>query len=230
MTRIKTPQRFLAIAAVASAALLAGCASLHSVDTSVATFGAWPADAAPGTYAVERLPSQQANPQRQQSIENAAAQALAGAGFKPAAEGAKPAVIVQIGARIQRFEASPWDDPFWFSGRHRFGYPGPWMGPYGPYGWGGFRHGYWGGWPQPDVYLREVGLLIRDGATGKPLYETRASSDGTTDGGDRLLAAMFDASMKDFPQANAKVHNIRVELPMVPSAAAPDPAASAPSA
>ena len=57
MTVIQRTQRLLSAAALAGAALLAGCASLHSVDTSVATFGAWPADAAPGTYAFDRLPS-----------------------------------------------------------------------------------------------------------------------------------------------------------------------------
>jgi len=230
MTAFKSTQSFFASAALASAALLAGCASLHTVDTSVATFGSWPADAAPGTYAFDRLPSQEANPQRQQSLENAAAMALAGAGFKPAADGARPAVTIQIGARIERLEQSPWDDPFWWGGRRRLGF-GPGYGPWG-YGWGGFHHGLWGGgWPpQPDIYLREVALLIRDGATGKPLYETRASSDGYSDGGERLLAAMFDASMKDFPRANDKAHNVRVQVPIVPPALAPAPAASGPSA
>ena len=233
MTILKSTQRILAIAALGSAALLAGCAAMHTVDASVATFGSWPANMAPGTYTFDRLPSQDANPQRQQSLENAATQALATAGFRPAPEGSKPAVTIQIGARIERFEQSPWDDPFWWGGRRRFGYAGwgPGYGPWGPYGWGGFRHGPFAPWPpQPDVYLREVALLIRDAATGKPLYETRASSDGYSEGGERLLAAMFDAAMKDFPRANDKAHNVRVELPMVPSATAPAPAASGPSA
>ena len=232
MNFIHHVQRFTSVAALAGAALLAGCASLNTVDTSVATFGAWPADSAPGTYAFDRLPSQQANPQRQQSLENAAAQALAVAGFTPAAEGAKPSVMIQIGARTERFEQAPWDDPFWWGGPRRFGYggwvgPGPW-GPWGPYG---FRRGIWAPYPpQPDVYLHEVALLIRDAGTGKALYETRASSDGYSSGGDRLLAAMFDASLKDFPRTNDKAHNVRVMLPMVPAAPGAAPAASAPAA
>ncbi|MEP6506480.1 MAG: DUF4136 domain-containing protein, partial [Betaproteobacteria bacterium] len=103
MTIAQNTHRLLCVAALAGAALLAGCASLHSVDASVATFGAWPADVAPGTSAFDRLPSQQANMPRQQSLENAAAQALAVAGFRPVADGARPAVMVQIGARIERF-------------------------------------------------------------------------------------------------------------------------------
>jgi hypothetical protein len=230
MRIIQTTQRFLGVAALAGAALLAGCASLRVVDTSVATFGAWPADTAPGTYAFDRLPSQEANPQRQQALENAAAQALALAGFKPVAEGARPAVVVQIGARTERFEQAPWDDPFWWGGPRRAGYAG--WAPYGPYGpWGpyGFHHGIWAPFPPvQDVYLHEVALLIREATTGKALYETRASSDGYSAGGDRLLAAMFDAAMKDFPRTNDKPHTVRVDLPLVPPATAP--AASAPAA
>lgn len=232
MNFIHHVQRLTSVAALAGAALLAGCAGINAVDTSVATFGAWPAEIAPGTYAFDRLPSQQANPQRQQSLENAAAQALAVAGFRPAAEGAAPSVMIQIGARTERFEQSPWDDPFWWGGPRRFGYggwvgPGPW-GPWGPYG---FRRGIWAPYPpQPDIYLHEVALLIRDASTGKALYETRASTDGYSSGGDRLLAAMFDASLKDFPHTNDKAHNVRVMLPMVPAAPGAAPAASAPSA
>ncbi len=231
MTIRHRTQRLLCVAALAGAALLAGCASLRTVDTSVATFGAWPADAAPGTYAFDRLPSQERDPQRQQALENAAAQALASAGFKPVAEGTKPSVMVQIGVRTERFEAAPWDDPFWWGGPRRFGYAG--WAPYGPYGpWGpyGYRRGVWAPFPPADVYLNEVALLIRDANTGKALYETRVSSDGYSSGGDRLIAAMFDASMKDFPRTNDKAHSVRVELPMVPSAAPTAPAASAPAA
>ena len=42
---------------------LAGCASLNVLDAEVSSFSRWPAGRAPATYAFERLPSQQANPQ-----------------------------------------------------------------------------------------------------------------------------------------------------------------------
>ena len=229
MNIIHNTHRLLCAAVLAGAALLTGCAAMRSIDTSVATFGAWPAGTAPGTYAFDRLPSQQANPQRAQAIENAAAQALASAGFRPAADGAKPDVMVQIGARTERFEQAPWDDPFWWGGPRRFGYAGwPGYGRYGPWGPYGFHHGLWEPFPpEPDVYLHEVALLIRDANTGKALYETRASSDGYSDGGDRMLAAMFEASMKDFPRTLDKPHNVRVQMQPVPAAPA---AASAPAA
>ncbi|HEY8974206.1 MAG TPA: DUF4136 domain-containing protein [Burkholderiaceae bacterium] len=233
MNSILFLRRMAAVVALGAAAALAGCASMNVLDAQVATFGAWPAGATPGTYAFDRLPSQEKNPQRTQAIENAAAQALANAGFHPVAEGGKPAVMVQIGARTERFEQAPWDDPFWWGGPRRWGYRG-WAGyggPYGPWGPYGYHHGLWAPFPpEPDVYLHEVALLIRDADTGKALYEARASTDGYSSGGDRMLAAMFDASMKDFPNTNDKAHTIRVPLPMVPSALPVAPAASAPRA
>ena len=71
-----------------------------------------------------------------------------------------------------------------------------------------------------------MALLIRDTATGKALYETRASNDGYSSGGDRLLAAMFDASLKDFPRTNDKPHDVRIELQRAPAAAPAAPVAS----
>jgi hypothetical protein len=232
MNSIHLLRRLGAIAALAAAAALAGCASMNVVDASVATFGAWPAGAAPGTYAFDRLPSQEKNPQRTQAIENAAAQALANAGFRPVAEGGKPAVMVQIGARTERFALPPWHDPSGGGGPRRWGYRG-WggYGPYGPWGPYGLHHGLWSPFPpEPDIYLHEVALLIRDADTGKALYEARASTDGYASGGDRMLAAMFDASMKDFPNTNDKPHTVRVPLPMVPSATPVARAASVPRA
>ena len=89
----------------------------------MSSFSRWPAGRAPATYAFERLPSQQANPQAAEVLEDSARRAVEAAGFVPAAEGAVPDVSVQIGARITATERSPFDDPFW----------------YGPYGWGPYR-------------------------------------------------------------------------------------------
>ena len=206
----------LACAAVAGAAALSGCAAMNRVSSEVASYGTWPGDMVPGTYTFDRLPSQEKDLKRQERLETAAAHALEGAGFKPAPEGAKGAVSVQLGARIDRTEPDPWEDPFWMPGLYRrpFGYA-PWAAPYGPYWrpWGPYPYpyGYY-----PEQYQREVALLIRDSASGKPLYETRATSTGSTEGSDRLLAAMFDAALKDFPQANDRAHNVVVELPLAP--------------
>ena len=42
------------VALLAAAALLSGCAGLRSVTAEVSSFGEWPADRKPATYAFER--------------------------------------------------------------------------------------------------------------------------------------------------------------------------------
>jgi hypothetical protein len=211
------------LACLGLAAALSGCAALNRVDSDVSSFSRWPAGRAPATYAFERLPSQQAQPQQAQLLEDAARQAVERAGFAPAPEGAAPDVSVQLGARITATDRSPFDDPFWYGGfgawHHPYGYWGPyrrggyWGGGYwGPY-WGPYgRGGYWGGSYLPS-YEREVALLIRDKRTGEPLYESRAVSEGATTGGAGLLPAMFAAAMHDFPAGSAtNPHRVVVDL------------------
>ena len=62
-------------------------------------------------------------------------------------------------------------------------------------------------------YEREVGLLLRDRASGQALYEARASHDGATRGDDALIAALFEAALSDFPKANPQPHHVPVTLP-----------------
>ena len=91
-------------AAAATLVLLGGCAAVSTVSTDVSSFGEWPADRKPGTYAFERLPSQAARAAESAALEAAAMPALAKAGFTPAAAGATPDVLVQVGARTDRAE------------------------------------------------------------------------------------------------------------------------------
>jgi cytochrome c-type biogenesis protein CcmH/NrfG len=101
-------RRFVLIAvALVGAAALGGCAALNTVTSEVATYGDWPAVRAPGRYAFERLPSQQAQPARQAELEAAAARALEAVGFTAAPSAAQADVIVQVGARIGRTDISP---------------------------------------------------------------------------------------------------------------------------
>lgn len=197
------------LATFAAALVLAGCASLNDVDADVSTFSRWPAGRAPATYAFERLPSQQAQPQQAQMLEDAARLAIEGAGFAPAPEGSVADVTMQLGARITETDRSPFDDPFWYGGY------GAWPRPFGYAGYGRayWRRGYWGpgtwaaySWgPYSDFpsYLREVALLIRDKRSGEPLYETRATSEGMSIDIERVLPAMFAAALKDFPGGGA---------------------------
>lgn len=189
---------------LAGAALLGGCASVNTVASSVASYGDWPADRKPGTYAFERLPSQQARAAETEALENTAKGALEKAGFTPAADGTQPDVLIQVGARDQRYFVSPWDDPLWWRGGFGYYRYGPWVSPR----WSvGMRYDYYPRWE------RQVGLLIRDRATGKPLFETRAVSDGNYRSDTAMLSAMFEAALMDFPRLGMNPRRVVVELP-----------------
>lgn len=205
---------------------LTGCASLNSVQSEVSTYGTWPAGRAAGSFAIERLPSQQTPDAaaEQGELEQGAAAALRRAGFSDVATTAQPDVVVQIGARITRQDRVGWDDPFWWRGPYASrwgftGWPGPaWYGPggyggwgYGPYGNGGFgpgRAGY-----ASSEYQREVVVLIRDRASGEPLYEAHARSDGLSAGGNPILFAMFEAALQGFPAVQPAPRAVQVALP-----------------
>lgn len=194
-----TPRRTLLL--LASALLLSGCAALKTITPEVRSFGSWPADRAPGTYAFERLPSQQQPLSRAAEWEQLAAPALAKVGLKPAAAGSQPDVIVALGVRVGVSDSDPWADPLWYR----------WNAPL--YAW---RFGLP---PRSHPmfierrYEREVGVLLRDRASGQALYEARASHDGATRGDDALIGALFEAALTGFPQAHPEPRSIPVRLP-----------------
>ena len=57
---------FKPISWMLAALVLSGCAGLNNVTSEVSSYGQWPADRKPASYAFERLPSQQARPEQQQ--------------------------------------------------------------------------------------------------------------------------------------------------------------------
>jgi hypothetical protein len=182
------------------AAALNGCAVLNTLHTEVSTYGQWPVGRAPGSYAFERLPSQQASAKAQDAqdaLESAARPALREAGFTEAPDGQEPEVRVQVAARLTRVDTSAWDPPFSFGGQ---------------WAWG--RSSWWGlGWQvAPPRREREVGLVVRDHATGRVLYEARAGHEGSAVGDSRLLAAMFSAALRDFPNSGVNPRVVRVPL------------------
>jgi predicted small secreted protein len=189
-------------AAVPLAAMgLAGCSTLNAVRSDVSAFGDWPAGRAPGRYVIERLPSQQTA--RETPVLEAAARAsLERAGFQPVADPAQAQVVVQVGGRITEVLRA-YHDPFWGG---RFG-----MG--GFYGRGiGLGVGFGAPLYGSPTYDREVSLLLRDRASGKVLYETKASSYGATPGDESVLGAMFDAALEGFPQAQPGPRRVAVEI------------------
>ena len=203
-----TPTRRLVLAGLSAAALLAvtGCAGPYTVSADVSTYGAWPADRKPGTYAFDRLPSQQQNEEatkRQTALEDAARAALEKAGFKPAADVKSADVLVTLGARVTAYDPVPWDDPLWWRWRGRLLSPR-----YGYGGWGGW------GWRQDPFfdrrYDRAVAVLLRDRVSGEALYETHASNEGIS-ASDALLTPLFDAALAEFPKVSPKSHRVSVQ-------------------
>lgn len=195
-----------ALTAIA-AATLAGCSGPYTVSADVSSYGSWPADRKPGSYAFDRLPSQQQSDEalkRQATLEDAARGALEKAGFKPAADAKSADVLVTLGARVTAYDPVPWDDPLWWRWRGHLISPR-----YGYAGWGGW------GWRQDPFfdrrYDRAVALLLRDRASGTPLFETHASNEGATMGSDALLTPLFDAALAEFPQVNPKSHRVSVQ-------------------
>jgi hypothetical protein len=201
-------RRALMVLTLAGSALLAGgaltgCATTNTVSSEVSTYGSWPEGRAPGSFAFERLPSQQARAAETEALEAAARPALLKAGFRPVAQGEEPDVLVQVGARTSRSDTRLWDDPIWWRGGFGYWRHGPWYGP----SWAlGAHH-------QNPRWEREVAVLIRDRSSGQPLFEARASSEGALRSGSGLFAAMYEASLMDFPRTGVNPRQVRVTMP-----------------
>ena len=173
----------------------------NSVDSDVSSYSHWPAERKPAHLRL-RAPAVAAGARRsrQQLLEDAARGALEGAGFTPAADAERAPTSRCSSARASpRNDRSPCDDPFW------------WRGGLSGTGRSTAAAAVSGGpavrlrlraprYYDSPTYEREVALLIRDRKTGEPLYEARASSDGTSPAIDTLLPAMFEAALKDFPR------------------------------
>ncbi|RDD91928.1 hypothetical protein DTW89_15370, partial [Acidovorax sp. BoFeN1] len=83
-------------------------------------------------------------------------------------------------------------------------------------GWGGGR-GFYGGlsmrFPPPTLYRREVGLILREAASGTVVYETRAVHEGVWTDNPAVFAAMFDAALNGFPTPPSGQRRIVLEIP-----------------
>ncbi len=188
---------------------LTACAGMNQLSSEVSTFSQWPAGRVPASYAFDRLPSQQANPDEQKRLEDAAMRALQTAGFKPSLDAKTADVTVQLGARVNVQDRSPFDDPFWWRGGL---YRGHSLRGFRSDGFGfglGFGLGFGRGFYGPPSFEREVAVLIRDKKTGDPLFEARAMNEGASQSINSLLGAMFDASLQGFPAASTGASNPR---------------------
>jgi len=195
--------RFISAACIAL--VLSGCAAFNNLNNQVSTFGPWPTDRKPASFVFERLPSQQAHPERQVQLETAARGALEAAGFRAAADTNSADYLVQIGARVTSNDPWIYNDPLFWRGSFRYGY-GRWGRGWGP-GWG-----YNGGIDYTPTFEREIALLIRDRKTGQLLYEARASNTGPGTSIDYMMPAMFEAALKDFPNAGPNPRTVTTQI------------------
>lgn len=195
------------LALLALTLLLTGCSSVRLVDAQVQAIATSTAIDKGARYRFERLPSQADQP-RSAQVEAIAQMALAQVGLVRNDSAARYSVL--LGSRVQSYMADNWGNPL--------GAPG---GSYGQIiiGTGntgsmvGFGLGMGMGFPSPTWYRYEVSLLLRDLGSNQVVYETRAFHDGTWSDSDRILPALFEAALKDFPTPPAGVRRINIEIP-----------------
>ncbi|WP_394791335.1 DUF4136 domain-containing protein [Rhodoferax sp.] len=188
--------RTLVLAAVV---LLSGCANLWRVQSEVHSFTSGATVVTPATFRFERLPSQQADAANQAQLEAIALPALARAGLVLDANSTR--YSLQITA--QALEAVLWDE--------LYGYNGPWIGggPFGPR------------WPYqprlmrepPRLYQRQIGLALRELATGQVVYESHASYDSRWPIDNKFMPILFDAALQGFPNPPQGGRTVTIDIP-----------------
>ena len=182
---------------------LAGCSSMRIVDSDVSAFAAWTAaPPTPGTpYRFERLPSQLPANAQQDRVEAMATASLARVGMVLDPLAARFSVQVMLSTQIgERFP----DDGFPLAG------PGVLIG--------GGSMGTSIGMTYPirfgePYYKREVTVLMRELATQKVVFETRALHTGPWSNALSVLPAMLDSALLGFPQPPAGTRRINVDIP-----------------
>ena len=197
---------FAAVALMALALMLAGCAAPRMIDSDVQSFTSVVPAVRPALYRFERLPSQ-GNTPAQDGIESLAAVALAKVGLTraPLVSGAisgtaaaAPTALYAVQVHVQiNAILSPYSSPY---------YGGLWS-----------RHDIrrWGGLVmnmEPSWYRHAVRLLLRESATGQVAYETMASFDGPWADSARLLPTILDAALQGYPNPPGGPRKVVIEL------------------
>jgi hypothetical protein len=189
---IRSVLRLLGLTFMAGA-LLSGCASTYMLDNDVQAFSSLTAVPAQPGYRFERLPSQQVPVQAQ--LEALADPALHEAGLRR--DDANPRYTVQITGAAQRI-LSPWSN--------RWSY-GAWAGR--------SRHHFrpsLSGLDEPYWYRREVSIIVRESASNRVVFETRAANDGPWVNDDAVFGAMFKAALQGFPAPPPGLRRVDVQV------------------
>ena len=193
------------VALVAATVVLTGCATVSTVESDVQSFATTPSPVQAGTFRFERLPSQDQDAVQAASLEGMAQAALVKAGFSRVDAGAR--YSVQIGAGTAE-TVSAFPDPFF--GRSAwapFGRPRMWPG----------RHFFGSPWLfDRESYVTRVRVEIRELSSGKLVYESTATNEENWFNPTRVLPALFEAALADFPTPPKGVRKVVVKLTQSP--------------
>lgn len=195
-----------------AAALLAGCASGPGfIEAAVQSSAA----AAPSAAVLQHV-------RYRFGMEPAVAGQPSPAELQPLAQ----AALFSVGARLDNANPNVRVD---VTGTVRMGYYDDWNGWGLPpeywgdpayFGWGvGVGDGWFGndgyGWPaanQIPIYVTEVTLAMRDIASGQLIYDTRARHSGTSADTQAVLAALFEAALRGYPNPPAGIQHVDISL------------------
>lgn len=202
-------------------AALVGCTTTRLVEGQVQSFSTLQGVPAPGTYRIERLPSQQTP--AFDAIEALAAASLARVGLRR--EDAAPALLVQLDVQAGH---TPRHDRYAPFGPYAYGpYPGgvPWGGPAGYGGWfGGWQGAWYGGgvwgprslWsmgPPTPLHRRAVSVIMRQASTQAIVYETSAVHEDVWVQDPAVYGVLLDAALSGFPTPPRGAREVRLPLP-----------------
>lgn len=185
------------LAAGIAALLLGGCALPRMIDSEVESFVGTPAAVTGAAYRFERLPSQQAQGATQDQTEALAEAALGRAGL--VRDDAHARYSVQVEVKVLQFQPAPRRQPHvggpFVTANGTLYYPAPLLV------------------LEPPWYSHTVHFLMRDIASAQIAYETSARFDGPWSDSTKLLPAIMDAALRDYPNPPQGLHKVVIELP-----------------
>ncbi|MDH4449977.1 MAG: DUF4136 domain-containing protein [Rhodoferax sp.] len=189
---LSTLARGLALTALLA---LAGCSMPRMIDSDVQSFAGMGLTASNADFRFERLPSQQQNPDLQDSVESMAQEALERIGLRR--NDTTGQYLVMVGLSIDSVR-----NPHYRPPRPRVVRAAD-----------GTLHEEWPLFPAIDVpwYRHRVHLTLRDSSTSQVAYETSAVFDGPWRDTLNLVPPMLEAALQDYPAPGKR--RVAVELP-----------------
>jgi len=177
--------------------MLGGCATTRIIDSEVRSFNTTSADlpfGGPFSFRFERLPSQQADAQSQERLEDIALPVLAQKGLVP--DALTPRFTLELRMAVDVINQSGSFHAHW--------------------GFGTIGSGLWSQ-PgsmglEPTRYRYSVHLLLRDAAIKAVVFESTAQHEGPWSDRAAVLPAVLLAALQDFPQGSDTPRRVLIDL------------------